>query len=207
MNRRRFTFWLGFGIFSLAEQFRSHALDSLAAAITSAASDPNHSAPPLTPEHWSVASNKTWWWYERQNLSDGQWKLTGLTTPIHKKTGQPYQGHTGYLDDSLVPPEVRIASILEESDNDPQSAQELPPGQPDPARRARHGRPPSKWLRSLHAEELRIWLQTIDVPEADVSGMTFWEHLTEHHSFDPQKIEGLTIPEQAQLHAAAHFGY
>ena len=71
----------------------------------------------------------------------------------------------------------------------------------------RHGRPPSKWLRSLHADEIKIWLKTIEVPEAGVSGMTYWEHLTRDHSFDPVKIEGLSIDEQAKLHAAAHFGY
>jgi hypothetical protein len=74
-------------------------------------------------------------------------------------------------------------------------------------RRARHGRPPSRWLRSLHADELRIWLKTIDVPEAGVSGMTFWEHLTRDHFFDPGRIAGLTVDEQAKLHAAAHHGY
>src|SRR5262249_20746487 len=77
----------------------------------------------------------------------------------------------------------------------------------DPARRARHGRPPSRWLRSLHAEEIRIWLKTIDVPEAGVEGMTFYEHLTRDHSFDPDRIVGLSIDEQAKLHAAAHHGY
>ena len=87
------------------------------------------------------------------------------------------------------------------------SSQQLEHRQADPLRRARHGRPPSKWLRSLHADELRIWLKTIDVPEADVSGMTFWTHLTRDHAFDPEKIEGLTLAEQGQLHAAAHYGY
>ncbi len=51
-------------------------------------------------------------------------------------------------------------------------------------RRARHGRPPSRWLRSLHSDELRVWLKTIEVPEAGVEGMTFWEHLTRDHSFN-----------------------
>jgi hypothetical protein len=81
------------------------------------------------------------------------------------------------------------------------------PGQPDAKRRARDGRPPSKWLRSLKADELRIWLPTIEPPEAGVQGMTFWRHLTRDHSFDAEKIKGLTIPEQAKLHAAAHDGY
>jgi hypothetical protein len=81
------------------------------------------------------------------------------------------------------------------------------PGEPDAKRRARDGRPPSKWLRRLKAEELRIWLPTIEPPEAGVQGMTFWIHLTRDHSFDAEKIKGLTIPEQAKLHAAAHDGY
>ena len=59
----------------------------------------------------------------------------------------------------------------------------------------------------VHADELRIWLGTIDPPEAGVSGMTYWTHLTRDHSFDPLKIEGLAEPEQAKLHAAAHYGY
>jgi hypothetical protein len=78
---------------------------------------------------------------------------------------------------------------------------------PDPKRRARHGRPPSKWLRSLHADELRIWLKTIDVPVAGVEGMTFWTHLTRDHFFIAAHIEGLSVDEQAKLHAAAHWGY
>jgi hypothetical protein len=81
------------------------------------------------------------------------------------------------------------------------------PGQPDDKRRARDGRPPSQWLRSLKAEELRVWLPKIDPPEAGVSGMTFWTHLTRDHSFDAENIKGLTIDEQAKLHAAAHDGY
>lgn len=81
------------------------------------------------------------------------------------------------------------------------------PGEPDAKRRARDGRPPSKWLRSLKADELRIWLPTIEPPEAGVQGMTFWTHLTRDHSFEAEKIKGLTIPEQAKLHAAAHDGY
>jgi hypothetical protein len=59
----------------------------------------------------------------------------------------------------------------------------------------------------LNAEELRIFLAKIDVPEAGVSGMTFWEHLTRDHSFDPDRIVGLLEDEQAKLHAAAHYGY
>ena len=54
---------------------------------------------------------------------------------------------------------------------------------------------------------MRLWLKTIEVPEADVEGMTYWTHLTRDHSFNPERIAGLTIDEQATLHAAAHYGY
>jgi hypothetical protein len=209
MNRRRFTFWLGFGLFSLANKLRCYGLDELAAALM----DGVQPTPTTTraasavspPVHWRAADNNRWQWYERETFIDGRWKLSGITTPIDKLTGLPYTGHTGYLDDDLVPtdirheemhPEIAAALAVVHAEHGPR-----------PEFRARHGRPPSKWLRSLRADELSIWLRTIDPPEAGVSGMTTWTHLTRDHSFDPAKIEGLTEPEQAKLHAAAHFGY
>jgi hypothetical protein len=107
----------------------------------------------------------------------------------------------------LVPEELRFSEQRSEVDDEEAHGVEPAPHLPDPTRRARHGRPPSRWLRSLNAEEIRIWLKTIDVPEAGVSGMTYWTHLTRDHSFDPNKIDGLTEDEQAELHAAAHYGY
>src|SRR5262245_53544424 len=62
--------------------------------------------------------------------------------------------------------EEEPAEAVEEDEDD-----EGEPGSPEPQRRARHGRPPSKWLRSLCAEEIRIFLEKIDPPEAGVSGM------------------------------------
>ena len=161
----------------------------------------------MTPEHWVKANNKRWWWYRRENWIDSQWTLTGITTPINKETGKPLVGRSGYLDDSLVPEEVRAKFERNEPVICQKTSHKHEHRKADPARRARHGRPPSKWLRSLHADELRIWLKSIDVPEAGVSGMTFWDHLTRDHSFDAENIEGLTIAEQGKLHAAAHFGY
>lgn len=206
MIRRRFVFWLGLGLFGLGEKLRAGGLDELAAALMRG-SEPTASTPPSTGEHWTVAQNRTWRWYERESLVDGRWTPTGITTPIHKKTGQPYTGKTGYLDDNLVPAGMRLDHQEGTAEVATDTSDEHDPGQPAAARKARHGRPPSKWLRSLHADEIRIWLKTIDVPEAGVSGMTFWTHLTQDHSFDPDKIIGLTEEEQAKLHAAAHYGY
>jgi hypothetical protein len=80
-------------------------------------------------------------------------------------------------------------------------------GQVSMERRSQDGRPPSEWLRSMDADELRAWLANIEVTEARVHGMTFWTHLTRDHMFQPLLIKGLTELEQAKLHAAAHFGY
>jgi hypothetical protein len=206
-SRRRFTFWLGFGLFSLAEKLRANGLDELAAATMRATDSASATIESSTPIHWRATGNRSWRWYERESLIDGQWTLTGITAPINKKTGQPYAGKKVYLDDSLVPPEVRISDPQASADLLTDAGAEHEKIHPDPLRRARHGRPPSKWLRSLNADEIRIWLKTIDVPEAGVSGMTYWTHLTRDHSFAPARIVGLTIAEQAKLHAAAHYGY
>jgi hypothetical protein len=205
VTRRRFAFWIGFGLFSLGEALRAEAFDDLAAAAMRA-TEPAPTGPPATPEHWTTAENNSWVWFERENLVDGKWKLTGITTPIHKRTGERQTGER-YLDDKLVPEAVRKGEIPSVPEVDKDTVVEEDSGKPNPMRRARHGRPPSRWLRSLHADELRIWLKTIDVPEAGVSGMTFWEHLTRDHYFDPARIAGLNEDEQAKLHAAAHFGY
>jgi hypothetical protein len=159
---------------------------------------------------WSPAQNRTWRWFEREALVDGKWRLTGLTTPIHRETGERYTGAKGYLADSDVPADIRkrghaeveLATHLE---NDPAESNE--PGKVDPIRQAREGRPASKWLRGLGTAELREWLPTIDPPEAGVEGMTFYEHLTRDHGFIGENIKDLSEEEQAKLHAAAHAGY
>jgi hypothetical protein len=252
MTRRRFAFWLGFGLFSLGDKLRLGGLDSLAAAAMEGVAP--QSKKPALPEHWTATGDDTWQWFERENYIDGQWMLTGTTRPVHKETGELKPENEAYLADELLPAEMRPAeSNADESnaaelnraeasraeasraeasrgevpkevesasaeaaatvtsdenkdddkDEDDQRRWQLPAS----TRRARHGRPPSKWLRSLNADEIRIWLKTVKVPEAGVSGMTYWEHLTRDHAFDPKLIEGLEITEQAKLHAAAHFGY
>lgn len=213
LTRRRFAFWVGFGLFTLGEKLNARAFDTLAAATmraatmraaTPAADDDAGAGAETGPAvHWTPAENNTWRWFEREELIDGQWELTGITTPIRKETGEPYPDGQGYLDPSLVPNDVRFGKEATEKTE----AFEADAGSPSPNRRARHGRPPSRWLRSLNAEELRVWLKTIDPPPAGVSGMTYWTHLTRDHSFDPKKIEGLVIDDQAKLHAAAHYGY
>lgn len=212
MNRRRFAFWLGMGLFGLAEKLNAQGLDSLAAAAMRATDTAAGECLLSKVEHWRAAGDSAWRWYEREHYVDGRWKVTGITTPISRKTGEPYTEKTGYLDESLIPSYVRDRERLIEAGLDPDApsfieADTEDPGEPHAARRSRHGRPPSKWLRNLYADELRVWLKTIDVPEAGVSGMTYWTHLTRDHFFDPYRIAGLTEEEQAKLHAAAHYGY
>lgn len=220
MNRRHFAFWCSFGLFALANRLQVYGLDELAAAMMH-----GDKPPKSLPTHWRLADNGVWRWFERETFVDGRWQLSGITTPIRMETGEQAPARTGYLDDDLVPTEVRrhrptlkAAEAVAAKQNKqaeqattattpPDPSHDFGDHEPSEKRRARHGRPPSKWLRSLHADELRIWLKTIDVPEADVVGMTYWVHLTRDHSFDPARIEGLTIDEQAKLHAAAHFGY
>ena len=229
MNRRRFTFWLGFGLFSLSEKFRVTGLDALAAVAMRHTNTAKTVAKRAGAEHWTVGGNKTWRWFERENLVKGDWVLTGITTPINKKTGERKPESVAYIDDSLVPADILASGTVpikseaidlvdheaiaakdavEQADHEhSEHAIDLDPQLPTAECRARHGRPPSKWLRSLHADEISIWLKTIRVPEAGVSGMTVWTHLTRDHKFDAKHIKGLTEPEQFKLHAAAHYGY
>jgi hypothetical protein len=218
MTRRRFAFWLGFGLFSLADALHWDVLDAWAAAAMDGADPQPTGAKPALPEHWTVGGDESWQWFDRENFINGQWVHTGTTTPIDKKTGERKAEKGGYLNDRLVPAEMRLQAkeqgapvAADARAVDAKAAGDAPKKPPrhlpTATRRSRHGRPPSKWLRSLNADELRIWLKTIEAPEAGVSGMTYWEHLTRDHMFDPLKIKGLAEPEQAKLHAAAHFGY
>jgi hypothetical protein len=216
MTRRRFTFWIGFGLFSLSNKLGVNGLDALAA--TAMEGTAKSGKLPTLPEHWTATGDNEWTWFERENYINGEWRLTGTTRPVSIETGEPKPDSTVYLDDELIPsgmrPDAEEVPALESSNETgtrPEHAEEEetsePHQLPTASSRARHGRPPSKWLRSLNAEELQIWLATVEVPEAGVSGMTYWEHLTRDHSFDPANIEGLAENEQAKLHAAAHFGY
>jgi hypothetical protein len=223
MNRRQFAFWLGFGLFSLSEKFHLGSLDRLAAATMRAAArnsrvrSATDSTPHISVEavHWTLTGNDTWRWYERENLINGTWRSTGVTTPINKKTGERTWEPGGFLDESLLPAEMRAAEEAYKAGavtDDASSSHDDHHNEPNPHLptdkvRSRHGRPPSKWLRSLYAYELSTWLKTVDVPEAGVSGMTVWTHLTRDHHFDAAHILGLTVAEQDKLHAAAHFGY
>ena len=213
MTRRRFAFWLGMGLFWVAQKLRASAIDELAAAImrgtepkASPLGEPLQTAAP-SEERWWRAENNDWRWYQRETRIGGQWQRSGISTPMNKTTGEPYTGRSGYLDSSLVPEDVRLAYEAFESDETKFAADGPGDGQPDAARARGDGRPPSRWLRSLKADELRIWLKTIEVPYVGVGGMTFWTHLTRDHSFDPDNVEGLTVAEQAKLHSAAHYGY
>jgi len=206
MNRRQFAFWIGAGLFSLGERLGAQSLDRLAAMAMVCTEHAVDGQVCVEQVRWSYRQDHKWRWFERETLVDGQWQLTGRTTPINRHTGEAYTGRTGYLDESLVPDEVRFGNTKPRHALD-EFADEDDYGEASATRRARQGRPPSRWLRSLYAEELRLWLPTIEVPEVGVSGMTVWTHLTRDHSFDAKRIEGLTEAELAKLHAAAHYGY
>jgi hypothetical protein len=232
LTRRRFAFWFGFGLFSLSEKFNIASLDGLAAAAMrrTQSSNGNYNSNRMTnsnsspavesapQEHWIADEDDTWRWFERENYVNGKWRLSGTTIPVNKQTGERKSDSEVYLEDELVPAEMRSAKqagVIQashvETTGDGSSASEDHPEfnkqLPSAVIRHRSGRPPSEWLRSLDAEEIRIWLKTIEVPNTGVNGMTHWTHLTRDHMFAAAKIEGLTIPEQSKLHSAAHFGY
>lgn len=211
MNRRQFAFWIGATLFGLSERLGAQSLDKLAAVAMQCAERKSNGQVIVQQHRWSYQEDEKWRWFERETLEGDAWQLTGRTTPIHRRTGETYTGQTGYLDESMVPNEVRYAKQapakhydfaedeLDDEDDDY--------GEVNERRRARDGRPPSRWLRSLYAEELRLWLPEIDVPEVGVSGMTVWTHLTRDHGFEAARIEGLNDIEMAKLHSVAHYGY
>jgi hypothetical protein len=187
-------------LFSLGEKLGIDRFDDLAAAtLADSPSDP--------PVHWRAAGNAAWQWYERETLIGGRWTLTGITTPVNRDTGETYTEQKGYLDEHLVPVDMRVWDPDDDEKEPSPPPTESGRHLPSLKRKARHGRPPSKWLRNLRADELHIWLATLDVPEAGVEGMTFWEHLTRDHFFEADKIAGLSEADLALLHAAAHAGY
>ncbi|MEQ8846431.1 hypothetical protein [Botrimarina sp.] len=228
MTRRRFAFWIGMGLFGVGERLRAESLDAMAAALMRSTEVPAPPPPalpepfvaPAMPVHWQATHNHTWRWVQREEYLGGQWRLTGMTTPVHRRTGEPLEGGKGYLDEEAVPERFRLeadngglAADGAEQLGEPHGEDSVPaaveaPG-PDAveARRLRHGRPPSRWLRSLTAAELSVWLATVEPPEATVEGMTFAVHLTRDHGFADAPVAGLTYEEQAKLHGAAHHGY
>lgn len=116
--------------------------------------------------------NTGWRWHERENLRDGKWIRTGVTTPVNKHTGKLYREKPGYLDKGNAPETLRLASQTRVV----QLLAKLALAQVDEKRKSREGRPPSQWLRSLKDDELSIWLKTTDIPEVSASGMTFLMH-------------------------------
>jgi hypothetical protein len=206
MNRRQFAFWISAGIFSLGERLGAESLDTLAAVVMQCTEKCVNGKTCVELERWTYHQDSTWRWFDRETLVDDTWKLTGRTTPIHRQTGEHYTAQTGYLEETLVPDEVRFGTY-EAKPHDLPDYDDDDYGEVSDKRRARDGRPPSKWLRSLYAEELRLWLPDIDVPDVGVSGMTVWTHLTRDHRFDADRIEGLNDQELARLHSAAHYGY
>src|SRR5262249_52821658 len=153
-------FWISFGLFTMAEKLKFSGLDKLAAATIDLADPATDSgaqeALPAAeksagspPEHWTAAENDTWRGFERENYINGKWKLTGVTTPVNKETGEAYTGRTGYLDTAEVPPEMRLSKQPVFAEDASDTSLQAHDHEPDQVRIARHGRPPSKWLRSL----------------------------------------------------------
>lgn len=215
MNRRQFTTRLLAGVAgtAVARAVRATAVDDLAARVTAAAIDPNHYAMPIAParvvEHWRVAQNNAWRWLERSELIGGEWRAAGMTLPVHRETGRPIDGRdcADYLLECQAPEGIGEAIAAGAADYCVVREDAAPGPSVEPLRKARDGRPPSHWARGLEPAELVAWLDAFEPPQADVSGMTFFEHLTRDHGFDSVKLAGLDDQYLAKLHGAAHGGY
>lgn len=244
ISRRQLAFWCGFGFASITEGSDPIAADLILSealpsgvSIIEDASEPDERIERQIVEHWTAAKNARWRWYERENLVDGFWKKTGITTPIDRASGTPIDWQRGYVAEAEIPTSVllpedrrRLSKPLIGANSwqerytaikpryaPPQDPETIPihfgdrsaddAGRSAADRRSRHGRPPSQWLRSLTAEEIRDWLAKVEIQDAHVRGMTFWTHLTRDHLFEPDKIKGLTESELAELHGAAHEGF
>ena len=211
-DRRQFVAALGLGLFSSRTSWGDDEISS--------ASNPSYVAwQELAKqgqifEHWTPEENGEWSWYRAERYVDGDWKSFAISLPVNRKTGELHQPAEGYVGLDDIPPYVLTGELPQLPDG---IKRQMAPSQfdpteammrlPDPEVQMRDGKPPSEWLRSLDAEELRTWLKTIDITEATVSGMTFWVHLVRDHSFDPRRIEGLNEREFLLLHSASHFGY
>lgn len=105
-SRRRFAFWLGFGAFTLSQQLRSPALDKLAAKLMESTE-----SNPGPPTHWTPAGNSDLIWFQRETLVDGTWRITGVSTPIDRHSGQVLPRIEGQIDINLVPESMRKAAM------------------------------------------------------------------------------------------------
>ncbi len=112
LTRRSFSTWLAASGFVLTTSRRAPAQDLVeseqflpfgeARRLNDLVADDSKAE-----ERWTAAANESWQWYERESLLHGQWKLTGITTPVHRVTGKCFEAVPGYLDESPVPIECR----------------------------------------------------------------------------------------------------
>jgi hypothetical protein len=218
VDRRRFLLALGSGLLGtralLADDQAQPIEPSQSEAPPSFPSWQDFAAEGLVLEHWTPEQDDTWRWFRLERYEQSDWKTAAISLPIHRTSDESFEPSDGYVPTADIPSHVITGAIPE-----------LPPGledrmapsqfelsdpatrTPDPDIRLRDGKPPSDWLTSLRATELREWLQTIDPIQAEVRGMTHWVHLIRDHGFDPLRINGLTEEEFTQLHSAAHEGY
>lgn len=211
MDRRTFSLSVGIGLLGSLSRGNTIELDALAEAILGT------NEPSNLPVHWQATHNRTWRWVQREEFIEGKWVLTGMTTPVRRDSGEPLEEVSGYLEDSEVPERFRTAydglldangePVTVDSDHGISTLDDAPGPDAAQHRRNRHGRPPSRWLRTLTAAELSSWLATIEPPEAGVEGFTFAEHLARDHYFDGDLLTKLSAEELAKLHGAAHHGY
>ena len=216
MNRRDFTRLLGSRLLGVAGAVGTASARSLLdlrfgefSVADAELADPSPVPSDVTIEHWRAAQNAGWRWFEKSELVGDAWRSVGMTLPVNRQSGHPISGRdcAAYLLEADVPGEVLEAAARGAIDVCLAQEGAEPGPAATPERKAADGRPVSRWLRNLSDTQLRVWLASFEPPRADVSGMTFFEHLTRDHGFATSAVACLTDAEQAKLHGAAHAGY
>lgn len=217
ISRRQLIYAAGIGLLTIKSAIGENELGDLPPAdLTEAAIGDwrDLSKSGVVFEHWTPEENPEWKWYRLERYTEDDWRTVGISLPMHKETGEPFEPADDYLNPSDIPAYVldgRIPDLAQPPMHSAAASQYDDATAflqtPDPDARSRDGRPASDWLRSLYAEELRLWLPSVETSETGVNGMTFWVHLIRDHGFDPRRIEGLTENEFRKLHCASHDGY
>ena len=204
LDRRRFAELFGIGVLLSTETLL--AGEDVASDLRQLLSEEEIRS---LPTKWTKLETGTSLSYKREVKFNGEWRFAGFTLPIRKATNQAVKPRKNYLDPRVVPKEIRGFEVTVSASADDSDVQDFrpPSNLPDVDLRARHGLPPSEWIRSRNAKQLSRWLRTLDIPYFGVEQITFWDHLVRHHKFKPKLISGLSSNELAMLHSAAHYGY
>ena len=109
ITRRKFAFWVSFGLFTLAEKLHAETLEKLATPRfdrtepTVGRLRRDNDRRQRHRNSLASGENSTWRWFERESWATGRWKVTGITVPVSKRTGESSRGKQAISTRDLVP--------------------------------------------------------------------------------------------------------